>query len=375
MEQDGDEEGEGADTSKPLSSGAQGNRKWLKEVTLKKVQVCSKKSSGDLTESHTPPFLSAYEKDGLLGLVQQMLKTDLFVPDAPPNYTNPKEMLMELQEQLRSPNMEKICAMRPTGVGVVSPLTSKRTRASIKPRKRRREIDETNETSLEGMKVQKKGTPTMKLKATAKRKRKQKPLVVSVPVSLMSPATPDWVGEEKGVAILDSNITDPDSGNGAGRVAETHNNESVSMMEERPVEGKECTKLETDGGHLVRSDSEEDDEAIVCEPGVVMTRLLTPPLSLSSADSRSPSPSHTLPSSPSTPSSQSFRLILELDSPLSSSSQTTPLLSCQQQNHTHNTAQTLEEFRTRTPESSTAPMVVRDPPGERDTTTTSHLSV
>lgn len=351
-EQEGEEE---EDANKTLSLGVQVNRKWLKGVTLKKVQVGAKKGSAELMESHTLPFLSVYEREGLLALIQQMLKSDLFIPDAPPTYADPKEVLMELRDQLQCSSVERTCALRPTGVGVVSPLAGNRQSRTKTPQKRKRKVDK---MAGKGVKVQK---ITMTQKATTKRKRK--PLVVSVPKSFLSLSNLDVVGgvyEDRVGGASPAMVGEGDRvfhyGPGSVcsevRVAdETRGSEVMLRMEEQTVERLEGTKLETESEQLARSECQLGGgglSANVCGQGLVVPVLLTPPLSLSSieSNSRSPSPCPSHSSSPCTPSSQSFRLVLELDSPAPSSSQTTPLRYPQQQNftpkRTQNTTQALE---------------------------------
>ena len=377
-EQEGEEE---EDASKTLSLGVQVNRKWLKGVTLKKVQVGAKKGSAELTESHTLPFLSVYEREGLLALIQQMLKSDLFIPDAPPTYADPKEVLRELRDQLQCSNVERTCALRPTGVGVVSPLAGNRQSRTKTPQKRKRKVDE---MAGKGVKVQKTDKPTTVRKATMK--RKQKPLVVSVPKSLLSVANPDVVEgayEDRVGGASPARVGEgdsifqcaPGSVSSEVRVAgETRDSEVMLRMEERTAERIEVTKLETESEQLARSECQGGGggrlSASVCGQGLAVPVLLTPPLSLSSieSNSRSPSPCPSHSSSPCTPSSQPFRLVLELDSPVPSSSQTTPLHCPQQLNltpkRTQNTIQALEGSSAYTYESTSSLTVTSDKPQE-----------
>ena len=176
------------DPSRPLSLAPINNRKWLKGVTLKKVQVGANKCSGDFVESALP-YLSLFEKDGLLALVHEMLRSDLFIPDAPPTYPNPKQLLKELEEQLRCRNVERMCAGRPTGIGLVpapvsrgSDRVSRARSGAGSPRKRGKRTCGEDDKS-KGVKVQKKEVQISKRKVSSKRKRK--PLIVSVPKSLL----------------------------------------------------------------------------------------------------------------------------------------------------------------------------------------------
>ena len=318
------EEEEEEDPSRPLSLVPINNRKWLKGVALKKVQVGAKKSSSDFVEVALP-YLSVFERDGLLALIHEMLKSDLFIPDAPPTYPNPKQLLEELKEQLQCSSVEKMCAPRPTGVGLVPAAPEDRGSGRVSrgksgtgtPRKRGRKVCGEDDES-KGVKVQKKDTQTSKRKVTSKRKRK--PLLVSVPKSLMKGSL-DGEREEK---ILSDGSSRDDGKMSLGEVAVTDNIElAADKVEQGVAKDKENIKV-------VGHESEH----------VALTReILTPPMSLSSAASISPSPSPSPlpPSSPVTPSSHPFTLKLELDSPLSSSatpvSQTTTLHSLSQQIH------------------------------------------
>lgn len=308
------------DPSQPLSSAPINNRKWLKGVALKKVLVSgAKRNSGDLAES-AQPYLSVYERDGLLALIQDMLKSDLFVPDAPHTYPNPKQLLEELKEQLQCNNVEKVCATRPTGVGLVpAPVSRGSGRVGSRrkggsnsasggtPRKRARKICDAGEAK--GMKVQKKDEQTSKRKVVSK--RKQKPLLVSVPKSLVKSAL-DGGREEM--------LQNGSQGNGdLNEVSDTGGSELAPNKVEKGAvkDEEECMKVT----------GLESEELV----SVVLTQeILTPPMSLSSAASISPSPSPSSlpPSSPLTPSSHPFTLRLELDSPITSCttpiSQTTP---------------------------------------------------
>ena len=304
LEQDIEED----DASKSLSS-APINRKWLKGVALKKVQVGTMKCGSDLVESplEVKPFLSVYERDGLLALIQQMLNGNLFLPDVPPTYPNPKEVLEELKDQLQCSSVEKLCAERPTGVALTpAPFgnSMSRVRGNTTPRKRKRKLD----GESQGVKVQKKETPSNK-----RSKRKRKPLVVSVPKSVMTPATEDR--EEKGVCNNNSSMCE---------VADTSEDDRAPKIEE------EAHLLEVAGPESERLVSSSNEEATCGSryAPVPVSRLLTPPPSLSSASSLSMSPSHPSPlPSPSTPSSHSFTLVLEQESPVGPlpSSQTLPL--------------------------------------------------
>ena len=332
------EEEMGEEASKFLSSGSLINGKWLKEVKLKKVQVGAKKCVADSAESTALPFLSVYEKDGLLVLIQQMLKGDLFIPDAPPTLTNPKEVLRELADLLQSSTIEKLCALRPTGVGVVSaPVVNhtRRTKGSTTPKKRRRKVEES--VHREGVKVQKKDTPTRKRKPALK--KRQKPLLVSLPMSAIT------LDQLVGGALPGGSSADQHENSGNGVEVKL----GCEVVGERNGGGIQLPPVPEQLPERNVSQKDDDDEGLsshTCEVRMV-PRLLTPPLSLSSAESLSPSPSSSLPSSPCTPSSQSFSLFLELDSPLMSSSQTTPILPRQNQliqnhaqNSTHITAPT-----------------------------------
>ena len=307
------------DQSQPLSSVPINNRKWLKGVALKKVQVSgTRRSSVDSAES-AQPYLSMYERDGLLALIQEMLGKELFILDTPHTCPNPKQLLEELSEQLQCSNVERMCAPRPTGVGLIpAPLVSRgsdhvgsrkkggSSATGGTPRKRGRKIDE---DSTKSVKVQKKDDKTSKRKVASKRKRK--PLLVSLPKSLMK----GTLGGER----------EEISQNGRQGVGE------VSLSEVAVIGNSEVIPNKTEQA-IVKD--EQCFEVIGVEPEqqVNVEQILTPPMSLSSASadsiSPSPSPSPIPPSSPLTPSSHPFTLKLELDSPISSCatplSQTTP---------------------------------------------------
>lgn len=359
------------DASKSLSSGAQINRKWLKGVALEKVQVRSKKCGADSAESPVLPFLSTYEREGLLSLIQQMWKCDLFMSDVPPSFTNSEEMLRELEDQLRSSNTEGICTVKPTGVGVVTPPISKcqrKIRSSSTPGKRRRKME--TDCFQEGEKVMRQDNQNTKRKLTT-RKRRRKPLVISLPKSVMDLSFKEE--RRDGGGVLDASGRSNLRGNG---VVESES-ERVSGVEER-----KCGDLERQQeAELVLGSKEKDKASPVsmCGEGVI-TSLLTPPLSLSSAESHSmsPPPCSSPPSSPYTPTSQSFSLVLELDSPLAASTQTTPLshqknLFTQDHTHnsTHNTVQALDDLCT--PDSSTSPSTSF--PHQEQATTDTHTSL
>ena len=320
--------GEGAgeeDPSQPLSSVPINNRKWLKGVALKKVQVGgARRSSVDFAES-AQPYLSMYERDGLLALIQEMLGRELFIPDAPHTYLNPKQLLEELNEQLQCSSVERMCATRPTGVGLVpAPLVSRgsdcvgsrkkggssATGASGTPRKRGRKVDE---DSAKSVKVQKKDEKISKRKVASKRKRK--PLLVSIPKLLVKGGLDGGRGESS------QNSSQGDSEVSLSKVAVTGNSELMSnKIEQGIVKDEECFEV-------VGLESEQQVNNVA-----LAGQILTPPMSLSSASadsiSPSPSPSPIPPSSPLTPSSHPFTLKLELDSPITSYatplSQTTP---------------------------------------------------
>jgi hypothetical protein len=290
------------DPSQPLSSVPINNRKWLKGVALNRVQVSSgtRRSSVDFAES-AQPYLSTYERDGLLALIQEMLGNELFIPDAPHTYPNPKQLLEELKEQLQSSSVERVCTSRPTGVGLVHPQPVSRGSGHIgsrkkgggssgTPRKRGRKVDE--DGIAKGVKIQKKDEEMSK--------RKRKPLLVSVPKSLLMKGA---LGGEREVMSQNGS----QDGGEIGAI-DTGNGELVvpDKVEEGDVKDEE-------GFEVVRLESEE----------LALTgQLLTPPMSLSSASadsmSPSPSPSPIPPSSPLTPSSSHhpFTLKLELDSPI-----------------------------------------------------------
>lgn len=334
-------EGEGEDPSQPLSSVPINNRKWLKGVALDKVQVSSgttRRSSVDLIAESAQPYLSTYERDGLLALVQEMLgASELFIPDAPHTYPNPKQLLEELRDQLQCSSVERVCASRPTGVGLVPTQPISRsgsgsirrrkkggssTASGGTPRKRGRKVDEDGTKSV---KVQKKDEKMSKQKIA--RKRKRKPLLVSLPKSLM------MKGGER-----EERSQNGSRGDGEMSATDTGNSELVpDKVEEGGVnDEEECFEV-------VRLESEQPIN-------VALTgQLLTPPMSLSSASadsiSPSPSPSPIPPSSPLTPSSSHpFTLKLELDSPIMScatplsqatpTSQSTTLHLLSQQIHT-----------------------------------------
>ena len=319
------------DPSQPLSLVPINNRKWLKGVALNKVQVSgtssgSRRSSVDFAES-AQPYLSVYERDGLLALVQEMLGSELFIPDAPHTNSNPKQMLKELSEQLQCSNVERTCAARPTGVGLVpaQPVSrgsghvgSRKKGASSTtngtPRKRGRKVDE---DGVKRVKVQKKDEKTSKRKAASKRKRK--PLLVSVPKSLMKSA----LGEDREEIAQDCSKDDCEI-NVSEKVAITGNIELVPNKIDQDVAIKDEEGFEVVG---LKSAEQLDSVALAGQ-------ILTPPMSLSSASadsiSPSPSPSPIPPSSPLTPSSSHpFTLKLELDSPIAPHttplSQTTPI--------------------------------------------------
>ena len=367
-EQEGEEE---EDVSKTLSLGVQVNRKWLKGVTLKKVQVGTKKGSADLMESHTLPFLSVYEREGLLALIQEMLKSDLFIPDAPPTYADPKEVLRELRDQLQCSNVERTCALRPTGVGVVSPLAGNTQSRTKTPQKRKRKIDK---MAGKGVKVKKIDKPTTTRKANMKRKRK--PLVVSVPKSFFSLSNPDVVGgayEDRVGGASPGRVGEGDNmfHYGSGSVCSEVREADETCDSQVMLRTEEQMAQRTESEQLARSECQGQLLANVCGGGLVVPVLLTPPLSLSSieSNSRSPSPCPSHSSSPCTPSSQSFRLILELDSPVPSSSQTTPLHCQWQQNFTpkrtrDTTTQALEGPSVCTCESTTSLTATSDKPRE-----------
>ena len=307
------------DPSQPFSSAPSNNRKWLKGVALKKVLVSgAKKCSNDFAES-AQPYLSMYERDGLTTLIQEMLMSDLFIPDVPHTCPNPKQLLEELQEQLQCSSVEKMCATRPTGVGLIpAPVSrgsgrvgSRRKRGSNNasngsPRKRGRK--ECDDGEAKSVKIQQKDEQTLKRKVASKRKRK--PLLVSVPKSLM-----------KSVLDRDREETVQNGSQVGGAVSFsqvpiTGNSEEPAPNEVEQGVVKDEESLKVTGVELVN---------------VALTQeILTPPMSLSSAASISPSPSPSPlpPSSPLTPSSHPFTLRLELDSPITSCatplSQTTP---------------------------------------------------
>ena len=306
---DGEEE---EDPSQPLSSVPINNRKWLKGVALDKVQVSggtTRRSSIDLIAESAQPYLSTYERDGLLALVQEMLGAgELFIPDAPHTYPNPRQLLEELRDQLQCSGVEKVCASRPTGVGLVptQPI-SRRGSGSIRrrkkggsdagsPRKRGRKVDEDGTKSV---KVQKKDEKLSKRKVV--RKRKRKPLLISLPKSLMMRGALSGEREE-----ISQNGGQGDS------ATDTGNSELVpDKVEEGGV------KDEEEYFEVIRLESEQPINI------ALSGQLLTPPMSLSSASadsiSPSPSPSPIPPSSPRTPSSSHpFTLKLELDSPIMS---------------------------------------------------------
>ena len=318
------EVGEDGDTSKTLSLI---NGKWLKGVSLKKVHVGSKKRSNE----SAPPFLSIYEREGLLMLIQQMLKRELFSLDAPPTFTEPEELLRRLMEQLEcSKEGLGLCASRPTGVGVVSPLTGGRLRkhrSSTSPKKRRRKTE--GDAFHEGAKMLKRET-SLTTKRRTKRKRR-KSLVVSLPTKYIMIAAGD--GDIRGGSQSDNGGSDRASG-----VREYQDVSSVDDVRESPSSdtcardygGSGSVGGDTASKRLGREEFvdrfvaeskqhvSERDEGSSSE-GVTVMRplapLLSPPFDLtmtttSSSPNRSPSPS-----SPCASPSQPFTLVLELESP------------------------------------------------------------
>lgn len=286
---------EGEDPSQPLSSMSINNRKWLKGVALNKVQVSgARRNSIDVAES-AQPYLSTYERDGLLALIQEMLGSELFIPDTPHTCPNPRQLLEELSEQLQCSNVERMCAVRPTGVGLVPPVQpvsrggggmgSRKNRGNVSassgtPRKRGRKVDD--EDSTKSVKAQKKDGKISKRKVALKRRRK--PLLVSLPKSLMKGSF-DGEREESG-SQGDGEIT-------SSKVAVTDDSEQpLNEMEQGVVKDEE--RLE-----VIGHESEQLDNIALAG------QILTPPMSLSSAsaDSISPSPSPSPPPLTRSPSS------------------------------------------------------------------------
>ena len=340
-EEEVDEDG---DTSKTLSLI---NRKWLKEVSLKKVSMGSKKSSAHSSESPLP-FLSIYERDGLVTLIQQMLKGELFPLDAPPTFTNPKELLRELEDQLQSSNTEKLCASRPTGVGVVPPLSPscpRKPRSSGSPQKRRRKVD--GDGSQEGTKVLKKDSqsPSTKRKRGVV-KRKRRSLVVSLPTKYVIVAVENGGSRPDSYAgdVKESPLVASSDGPRDFAEIDPHNSETVPSdgLDKEEIEEKKLCVDESESEHLVKSESErrspENVGVSIARP-VPPSPLLSSPLTSTALNSQNCSPS--LLGSPYASPSQSFTLALELDSPLPSSS-TPPTVLLTHQSHTLNHAHPLE---------------------------------
>ncbi len=69
-----------------------------------------------------PPFLSSYEKEGLLALIQQMEERQLFERDA--CVPQPSRLLEHLKSQLNSPLLDSVCSGGPNGLGLIYPPPS-----------------------------------------------------------------------------------------------------------------------------------------------------------------------------------------------------------------------------------------------------------
>lgn len=182
------------DTDDSMSS----SRRWLKGVEVERISVSSSDTGSEKSwpifrpDDDRKPCLSKYERDGLLALLQTMKEQGLFFNDIPPSCRNPTKTIKRLQKQLHSSSLGDVCPLNPSGRSLMSIEwelggASSNSTPSSSPRKRKR----TRKSLESGKRAKREGNGGGK----AGRRKSEPSVVVSLPISLLSP--PKSQGEEE----------------------------------------------------------------------------------------------------------------------------------------------------------------------------------
>ena len=99
--------------------------------------------------THVPPYLSSFEKEGLVTLIQQMRKEHLFDPTACTSQTSASQLLNQLESQLNNPLLKTVCSREPNGVCLLTPplSTLKLPRKRMRPRGGERQLQKRSKPS------------------------------------------------------------------------------------------------------------------------------------------------------------------------------------------------------------------------------------